>query len=120
MQPTTEFMAAVQAHLALMETLGEDHPETTKAMLVAMDLAPQQFKNEILAKAQSLGLIPEAIAYTDAGEPLFSLEAVADKLGITPEEANEAVEKMLAERTEAGLSNAGLIVTDPAQIHTKQ
>lgn len=53
------------------------------------------------------------------GSPMFRLEDIAERLGVSPAEAEEAMHKMLAEREALGLSNAG-IVKDAALIHRKQ
>ena len=68
------------------------------------------------AKAQELGLIPEADGYADDGKPVFSLEAIAAKLGIGMEEAQQAMDAMLTEREGLGLSN---VLIDPATVHRK-
>jgi hypothetical protein len=60
--------------------------------MLAMELAPDELKDEMADMAREMGLMPEA---------------------------EEAMHKMLAEREALGLSNAG-IVTDAARIHRKQ
>ena len=69
--------------------------------------------------AREMGLMPEAYGYLDDGSPMYRLEDIAERLGVSPAEAEEAMHKMLAEREALGLSNAG-IVTDAARIHRKQ
>lgn len=119
MKMTPEFRAAMDEHLRRVESLGEDHPDTLRAMMLALDLAPQELKDEMTAKARELGLIPEARGYLDDGTPMFRLEDVAERLGLSPAEAEDALREMMNERRSLGLSNAG-IVTDPATIHTRQ
>ena len=118
-QYAPEFLAAVDRHLHLAETLGMDHPDTMRAMLLSMDLAPPHIHAEMGNKARGLGLIPEADAYLADGTPMYRLEDIAERLGIPPDEAEAALQSMLAEREALGLSNAG-IETDSAMLHRKQ
>ena len=40
MNPTPEFMEAIKRHRRLVDTLGMDHPDTMRAMMLAMDFKP--------------------------------------------------------------------------------
>ncbi|ABI59740.1 hypothetical protein [Nitrosomonas eutropha] len=120
MNPSHEFIAAVRQHRELLETLGEDHADTIRAMMLAMELAPEELKDEMMDKAQEMGLIPEISGYLEDGTPMVRLEDIAKRLGLSPEQAEEAMHKMLADREALGLSNDGLVVTDAAMIHRKQ
>ena len=113
------FTDAVDRHLRLVDTLGMDHPDTMRAMMLAMELAPDELKDEMADMAREMGLMPEADGYLDDGSPMYRLEDVAKRLGVSLAEAEEAMHKMLAEREALGLSNAG-IVTDSALIHRVQ
>ena len=42
MNPTPEFMEAIKRHRRLVDTLGMDHPDTMRAMMLAMELAPKE------------------------------------------------------------------------------
>ncbi len=119
MNPTPEFMEAIKRHRRLVDTLGMDHPDTMRAMMLAMELAPKELIDEFGDMAREMGLMPEATGYLDDGSPMFRLDDIAERLGVSPAEAEEAMHKMLAEREALGLSNAG-IVTDAALIHRKQ
>ncbi|MBK9312626.1 MAG: hypothetical protein IPN12_18305 [Rhodocyclaceae bacterium] len=122
MNPTPEFMEAIKRHRRLVDTLGMDHPDTMRAMMLAMELAPKELIDEFGDMAREMGLMPEADGYlmtVHDGSPMFRLEDIAERLGVSPAEAEEAMHKMLAEREALGLSNAG-IVTDAARIHRKQ
>lgn len=119
MNLTPEFRAAINAQLRLVETLGIDHPESMRAMVRAIELAPEELKNEMADMAREMGLMPEADGYLDDGSPMFRLEDIAARLGVPIAEAEEAMHKMLADREALGLSNAG-VVTDAALIHRKQ
>ncbi len=119
MNPTPEFMNAIRKHRRLVDTLGMDHPDTQRAMMLAMELAPKEMIDEIGDMARGMGLMPEADGYLGDGSPMYRLEDIAERLVVSPDEADKAMRKMLAEREALGLSNAGL-VTDPALIHRKQ
>ena len=119
MQTTPEFMAAVRSTLEAREMYGHDHPDTMRAMMLAMELAPKELIDEFGDMAREMGLMPEADGYLDDGSPMYRLEDIAGRLGVSPAEAEEAMHKMLAQREALGLSNAG-IVTDAALIYRKQ
>ena len=119
MNPPPEFMEAIERHLRLVDTLGMDHPETMRAMMLAMELAPQELKDKMTAKIRELGLIPEDCGYLDDGTPMYRLEDVAVSLGISTEKAEESMREITAEREAMGLSNDGR-VSDAARIHWKQ
>ena len=115
-EATPEFMAAMSACLRLMETLGEDHPDATRAMQRAMALAGPSIQGFMADKAKALDLIPEADGYLDDGQPVYTLESIAAKLDMSMEEAHEAMNAMLADRAELGLP---AVLVDPATVHRK-
>jgi hypothetical protein len=81
MNLTLEFRAAMNAHLRLVETLGMDYPDTMRAMMLTMELAPEELKNEVADMAREMGLMPEADGHLDDGSPMFRLEDTAERLG---------------------------------------
>jgi hypothetical protein len=113
-----EFMAAIRQHRRLVETLGLEHPDAWRAMVLVMGLAPKNLIDEIGDMAQEMGLLPDADSYLEDGTPMFRLEDVAERLGASPAEAEESMQKILSEREALGLSNNG-IVTDPELIHKR-
>ena len=115
-ESTPEFMAAMSECLALVDSLGMEHPDTTRAMQRAMRLSPPSLNAVMNAKAKELDLLPEADGYTDDGAPVFSLESVAAKLGMSMDEAHEAVQAMLADGEAQGLP---AMLIDPATVHRK-
>ena len=115
-EATPEFMAAMSACLRLVESLGMEHPDTTRAMQRAMALSPPSLNAFMADTAQELDLIPEAHGYLDDGQPVYSLEAIAAKLDMSMEEAKQAMDAMLADRAELGLPAT---LVDPATIHRK-
>jgi hypothetical protein len=119
MNPTPEFMAALERHLRLVDTLGMDHPDTLRAMILVIELAPKELKDEMTDMAREMGLLPEVHGYLEDGSPMFRLEDIAERLGVSLAEAEEAMHRMLAEREALGLPNTG-VVTNPALIHRKQ
>lgn len=115
-QATPEFMAAMSTCLRLVETLGMDHLDTTRAMQRALSLAGPSMHGFIADKARELDLIPEAHGYTDDGQPVYSLETIAAKLDIDMDEAKEAMCALLEDRKAMGLPAA---LVDPSKIHRK-
>lgn len=114
-EATPEFMDAMSACLRLVESLGQDHPDTTRALQRAMLLAPPSMQEFVGREAQSLGLIPDATGYTEAGEPVFTLEDVAARLEISMEEAEATLRELEADRAALGLP---AIAVDPASVHS--
>ncbi len=119
MNLTPEFMEAIKRHQRLVDTFGMDHPDTKRAMMLAMELAPKELIDKFGDMAREMGLIPEVGGYLDDGSPMYRLEDIAERLGVSPADAEEAMHKMLSEREALGLSNAG-IVQDAALIHRRQ
>jgi len=115
-ESSPEFLTAMSACLEMVETLGLKHPDTTRALMLAMELAPPSLHDFAMTQARELGLMPEADGYTDDGEPVFSLEAIAAQLGISMEEAEQAMRAMLTARDELGLSS---VLIDPTTVHRK-
>ncbi len=114
-----ELLAAIDRRRKLADTLGDDHPDTMQALILVMDLVPPHIHAMMGEKARELDLIPEAHGNLDDGSPIYRLDDIAGRLGVSPAEAEEAMHKMLAERKALGLSNAD-IVADAARIHRKQ
>jgi hypothetical protein len=115
-ESTPEHRKAVQELLHLVETLGIDHPSTTRALQLSMSLAPPSMKAFMAETAKEMGLLPYADGYTEDGQPVFSLQAIAAKLDVSMDEAKAAMEAMLEDRAALGLP-AGLV--DPATVHRK-
>ena len=115
-ESTPEFMAAMSASLRLVETLGMEHPDTTRALQRAMLLAPPSLNALMADKARELDLIPDADGYTEDGQPVYSLESIAAKLDMSMDEAKQAMDAMLADRAALGLPAA---LVDAATVHRK-
>lgn len=113
------FMDAVHKHLALVETLGHEHPETKRAMMLAMELAPESIKDEMSEKAKALGLLPEATGYLEDGSPMYRLEDIAKQLDISLEEAEETLQQIMRDKEALGLPS-GVMLADDARIHKRQ
>ena len=119
MNLTPEFLAVVDTTMNLVESLGMDHPETTRSLSLMMALAPKHLQDEMAAKARELGLMPKAHGYLEDGSPVFRIDDVAAQLDLSHAEVEEALREMAAEGDALGMSNAGT-VTDAATIHRKQ
>ncbi len=114
-----EFLRAAEHHAALAERLGPEHPAVMMAMAVVLEHAPASLKETIRAKAVELDLMPEADGYTSDGTPVYSLEAVAAKLGAPVAQVEETMRALLALREDAGLSVDGMAI-DGAMVHRRQ
>jgi len=117
METTPEFLDAVDRHHIMSLTLGADHALTQRALTLVMELAPKDLQKLMTDKAREMGLIPEAHGYLDDGSPVYLLEAIAEKLGMTAEEAQASVQAFMADRVSLGLDATPI---DPALIHRRQ
>ena len=118
-QYAPEFLAAIDRHQHLVETLGVDHPDANRELLAVMELAPEPVKAMMRAKARELDLIPEAHGYLDDGTPMFRLEDVPEKFGLSLEEAEESIHEFMSVRESMGLPIDG-VLADPSLMHRKQ
>ena len=116
MKPSSEFMAAMEVARRLAITLGEIHPDTMAAMMMAVELAPPDAQEVFYSSMRSSGAMPEASGYTDDGKPVFSLESVAAKFGVSDQEVQQVMNQILEARDELGLS---AVMVSPARIHRK-
>lgn len=115
-ESTPEHRKAVQDVLHLVETLGLDHPNTTRVLQLSMSLAPPSMKVFMAETAKEMGLLPYADGYTEDGQPVFSLQAIASKLDMSMDEAKAAMDAMLEDRAALGLPAA---LVDPSKVHRK-
>jgi len=118
MNPTPEFMAAVDRHQAMRATLGDDHPLTQRTLTLVIALAPENLTTLMTNMAREMGLIPKhADGYLDDGTPVYQLESIARTLGMSDAEAQASVQAFLADRAALGLDTTPI---DPALIHRTQ
>ncbi|BAL96170.1 hypothetical protein [Rubrivivax gelatinosus] len=78
--------------LHLLETLGEDDPRTLAAAIKAVEL---QAPGTVARGAEACGIrLPRPTHFTDDGAPLYSVEGVAEALGLSPEQVAADVEEL--------------------------
>ncbi len=115
MNHTPEFMAALERHAAMRQTLGREHPLTQRAFTLVLHLAPPEVTALLVDGARDMGLIPErADGYLEDGSPVYRLESVAERLGLTESQAQESVQAFMADRVALGLDVTPI---DPSLIH---
>lgn len=114
----SEFTEAMHKYKAIVEQYGEESLEARKSFIAAMQLAPDWFMDDVTS---SMGedFLPQASGYLDDGSPVFNLEDIAEKFGVSAEDAAESLEEMMAVREELGLSNEGKLI-HPSSVHRKQ
>ena len=112
-----EFLAAVDELTRTVEALGHEHPQAKRAMQRAMALAPRTLRDEIIRMAEGTGLLPKPDGYTEDGQPVVSLEALAAQWGMTLEEAQAHADDVVAELEAAGVTMPAI---DPARVHRVQ
>jgi len=114
-----EFKAALARYTHLEKTLGHDHDITRAAFTVLFSLAPDEYVEEAHKIAVEMDLLPDATGYLADGTPMFSLNAIAAKLGLSNEDAEQSLFDLMNARRDAGLPVDG-VLTDDRLIHRRQ
>ena len=114
-----EFSEAMHRHMEIVERLGEEHPDAKRSLMVAMYQAPDWFKDDIAKMGNEMDLLPQATGNLEDCSPMFSLNAIAEKHGVSIERAEQDLKMMLSVRQELGLPLDG-VMTDSSLIHRKQ
>ena len=104
----------------MVKQYGEHHPITEQAFLLTLHHTPDHIKAEMDAKAKELNLLPPVSGYTDDGEPLYNLEDIAKHLGMSFEEAEQHLLRMMDNRQQVGLSNDGVLINSNININLVQ
>ena len=115
-----EFFKAFDHYKAMIEQYGEHHPITEQAFMMTLHYTPEHIKAEMNAKAKELNLLPPPSGYTDEGDPMYSLEDIAKHFGISFEEAEQQLLKMMDNRQQIGLSNDGILINSDIHINRVQ
>lgn len=111
-----EFSALMAQYRDTSAGLGDDHPLARRLWLLLMTTAPEWFVAEMHSMAQNMGLIPEATACDDDGQKFYSLDALAAKLGVSPDEVAQQMDALQAEAAAACLPDA-LQTRDVRELH---
>ena len=115
-----EFFKAFDHHKNMVKQYGNDHPITEQAFLLTLHYTPDHIKAEMDAKAKELNLLPPVSGYTDDGEPLYNLEDIAKHLGMSFEEAEQHLLRMMDNRQKVGLSNDSVLINSNIHINRVQ
>lgn len=115
-----EFFKAFDHYKAMLKQYGDDHPITEQALILTMHYMPEHIKAEMDAKAKELNLLPRPSGYTDDGDPMYSLEDIAKHFGISFEDAEQHLLKMMDNRQQVGLSNDGILKNSNIHINRVQ
>jgi AraC-like DNA-binding protein len=118
MKMKPEFTEALDRHQHLVNTLGMDHPITKQVFQIVMEHAPDEFLDLAHDVAKEMDLIPAATGYLEDGTAMYRLDDIAEKLGMSIDEAEQAMRDIQAERKAAGLPE--LPVVDGSLIHRVQ
>ena len=111
-----EFDALMQQYRDTSAGLGDDHPITRRLWLLVVHTAPSWFVGEMSAMAREMDLIPEPCACDDTGQRFYSLDALAAKVGVSPDEVRQQMAMLQAEAAAAGLPDA-LQAKDVRELH---
>lgn len=112
-----EFFKAFDHYKAMLKQYGEGHPIVEQAFMLTLHYMPEHIKAEMDAKAKELNLLPPPSGYTDDGEAIYSLEDIAKHLGMSFEETEQQLLKMMDNRQQVGLSNDGVFINSNIHIN---
>ena len=115
-----EFFKAFDHYKNMVKQYGNDHPITEQAFILTMHYTPEHIKAEMHQKARELNLLPPVSGYTDDGEPMYSLEDIAKHFGISFEEAEQQLLRMMNNRQKVGLSTDGIIANPDFKLNRIQ
>lgn len=99
MNPSPQFMHALELYDRLAQTHGDHDPQAQAALMRVFELAPPELQEQMAAKARELALIPDADGY------------------LAEAEAQASISQFMAEREALGLETGEI---DPALIHRVQ
>lgn len=111
-----EFSALMAQYHDTSAGLGDDHPLARRLWLLVVATAPEWFVDEMHSMAQNMGLIPEPCACDDDGQKFYSLDALAAKVGVSPDEVRQQMAMLQAEAAAMGLPNA-IQAKDVRELH---
>lgn len=104
----------------MVKQYGDGHPITEQAFMLAMHYTPEHIKDEMHQKAKELSLLPPVSGYTDEGEPMYTLEDIAKHFGISFEQAEQQLLRMMDNRQQVGLSNDGVLINPDFKLNRVQ
>ena len=107
---TPEFLSASEAYMAHVEAGTEDSPAGNRAFMQMLEHAPETLLAAMNAKARELDLLPSASGYMPDGSPVFTAEAVAEKLGVPVSEVMAQIEQFRSDGID--------LAVDPATVST--
>lgn len=106
-----KFTQALRHYERIAVQHGEDSKQARDAFTQAMFKAPDWFKDEANDMAKQMGLIPaQPSGYSDDGEALYTLQDLANHMGISLDEAERHLHGLMEQRKAAGLDNNGVVV----------
>ncbi len=98
-----EFSALMAQYRDTAAGLGDDHPLARRLWLLVEATAPEWFRDEMMDMGRHMGLIPTPTLCDESGSAVFTLKQLAEQLGVSAEEADQAFKTMTAERRALGL-----------------
>jgi len=90
---------------AALHAAGEGESDEAQAIFAkAISVAPPEFLQMAEREAQALGLMPEhPDGYLMDGSPVYTVDGIASRLGVTEAEVHDGIERMQAVQKTAGL-----------------
>ena len=100
-----KFVAAGHALQAFRAKHGPGYrksPESIPLFEEMLKHAPPEVHQMFLEKAKEMNLVPETKFVNDAGEPVFSAEQIAEKLGMPVADVEKEMRERFADKLETG------------------
>lgn len=88
------FDKAMRDYHRIAEQYGEDSEQAKDQFLKCYQLAPQHLKDEAGKMAKEMGLLPKPSGFTDDGEPIFSVQDIANHFGIDEREVMAKIDRL--------------------------
>ncbi len=104
-----EFFIAFDHYKAMLEQYGDDHLITERVFLLTLHYTPDNIKAEMNAKAKELNLLAPTSGHLNKGKPVYILEEIAKHFGISFEEAEQQLLRMMDNREKVGFSSDGIL-----------
>lgn len=114
-----DFFLLMEHYRHMIAVFGEDSDQAIYAFKKVLDVSPDWLKQEAFEATYGKNVLPQSSGYADDGTPLYSLEEVSRRLGMTQEQSKKKIDEFFAYRRSKGLPVDGFIF-DSSQINRKQ
>ena len=94
MNITPAFNDVMQRYMQAVEQYGHEPPTCAYLFSEMVEVAPPEFMDLMSDTAKEMDLMPEP-RYTEDGEAVYSLDEVAKRCGVSPDEAQQHLDELM-------------------------